>query len=44
MNEARKILFRNEDVVPRVECCVVVFHGDPNPEKCQDPWVVENWK
>jgi len=33
-----------EDVVPRVECCVVVFHGDPNPEMCKDPWVVENWK
>ena len=33
-----------EDVTPRVECCVCVFHGDPNPENCQDPWVVKNWK
>ena len=32
-----------ENVVPRVECCVVVFHGDPNPEMCEDPWVLENW-
>ncbi len=32
-----------EDVVPRVECCVCVFHGDPNPHNCDDPWVKENW-
>ena len=33
-----------ETVTPRVECCVCVFHGDPNPEHCDDPWVVDNWK
>jgi len=33
-----------ESVTPRVECCVAVFHGDPNPHYCEDPWVVENWK
>ena len=33
-----------EDVTPRVECCVCVFHGDPNPENCEDPWVVDNWR
>ena len=33
-----------EYVKPRVECCVCVFHGDPNPEHCLDPWVVDNWK
>jgi len=33
-----------EHVKPRVECCVCVFHGDPNPEHCNDPWVVDNWK
>ena len=32
-----------ENVTPRVECCVCVFHGDPNPEHCDDPWVKENW-
>ena len=32
-----------ENVEPRVECCVCVFHGDPNPHNCQDPWVVNNW-
>jgi len=33
-----------ESVSPRVECCVTVFHGDPNPDNCEDPWVIENWK
>ena len=33
-----------EHVKPRAECCVCVFHGDPNPENCLDPWVVDNWK
>ena len=33
-----------EDVVPRKECCICVFHGDPNPHRCKDPWVVQNWK
>ena len=32
-----------ESVTPRVECCVCVFHGDPSPHNCEDPWVVENW-
>jgi len=32
-----------ENVKPRVECCVCVFHGDPNPHNCEDPWVKENW-
>jgi hypothetical protein len=35
---------RIENVVPRVECCVCVFHGDPNPHNCEDPWVIENWR
>lgn len=33
-----------EHVVPPDECCVCVFHGDPNPEHCADPWVVDNWR
>jgi hypothetical protein len=37
--------FKNiEHVTPRVECCICVFHGDPNPHNCEDPWVVDNWK
>jgi hypothetical protein len=33
-----------ENVVPPQGCCVTVFHGDPNPENCKDPWVIDNWK
>ena len=33
-----------EHCKPRVECCICVFHGDPNPANCLDPWVVDNWK
>lgn len=33
-----------ENVTPPRDCCVTVFHGDPNPENCQDPWVVDNWR
>ena len=33
-----------ENVVPSDECCIAVFHGDPNPHNCEDPWVKENWK
>lgn len=33
---------RNPDI-PK-ECCVTVFHGDPNPDNVQDPYVVDNWR
>lgn len=33
-----------ENVQPRPECCIAVFHGDPNPDNCEDPWVKQNWK
>lgn len=33
-----------ETVTPPKACCITVFHGDPNPHNCQDPWVVDNWK
>ena len=26
------------------ETSIAVFHGDPNPEACKDPWVINNWK
>jgi len=35
---------RTENVKPGPDCCIAVFHGDPNPHNCDDPWVVENWK
>ena len=33
-----------ENVQPSSECSICVFHGDPNPEHCEDPWVIDNWK
>jgi hypothetical protein len=33
-----------ENAKPRIECCVTVFHGDPNPHNCHDPWVIDNWQ
>tara|TARA_B110000503_G_C6995753_1_gene349342 strand:+ start:36 stop:863 length:828 start_codon:yes stop_codon:yes gene_type:complete len=33
-----------ENVVPPNNCCITVFHGDPNPNNCKDPWVVDNWR
>lgn len=32
-----------EDVVPNETCCICVFHGDPNPGNCKDPYVIKNW-
>ena len=32
-----------EDVVPDPQCSICVFHGDPNPHNCEDPWVRNNW-
>lgn len=29
-------------VIPK-ECCVCVFHGEPNPHDVLDPYVVDNW-
>lgn len=26
------------------ECSIAVFHGDPNPDAVQDPFVIDNWK
>lgn len=30
---------------PKVDpnCFIAVFHGEPNPHDCQDPWVINNW-
>jgi len=32
-----------EHCEPPKECCIVVFHGDPNPHNCYDPYIIENW-
>ena len=32
--------------VPKIhpQTSIAVFHGDPQPKTCQDPWCKENWK
>ena len=32
------------DPVIKDTTSIAVFHGDPNPHNCKDPWVIENWK
>jgi hypothetical protein len=43
-NRGDRKLVNVEDVEPPEHCCVTVFHGDPNPHNCDDPWVKANWK
>lgn len=33
-----------EDVKPPADCCIVAFHGDPNPHRCKDPFIIDKWK
>lgn len=39
---------RNFDTIetPKIkhDTSIAVFHGDPNPADCLDPWVVDNWR
>ena len=39
----RKFL-NTETVEPDPECCIQVFHGDPNPHICEDPFILRHWK
>jgi len=32
------------NVDPGIDCCIAVFHGDPNPNVVQDKIVVDNWR
>lgn len=33
-----------ENVKPKNDNLIVVFHGDPNPHNCFDPFIVDNWR
>ena len=44
MPRGQRTLRTIEHVTPPADCCICVFHGDPNPEHCLDPWVVDNWR
>ena len=32
------------DPIIKPETSIAVFHGDPNPKDCIDPWCKEHWK
>lgn len=32
----------NPNILPQTS--IAVFHGEPNPADCKDPWVLDNWK
>ena len=40
----RKFKTIRDDIVPDKECCIAVFHGEPNPAQVQDKFVVDNWQ
>ena len=42
--KGNRLLRTIEQVTPPEDCCIAVFHGDPNPHNCEDPWVKENWR
>ena len=43
INGVRQFVERKDNVEIPLECCIAVFHGDPNPGIVQDKFVVENW-
>jgi len=43
INGVRQFVEQKDDVEIPLECCIAVFHGDPNPGIVQDKFVVENW-
>tara|TARA_Y200000002_G_scaffold98383_1_gene79708 strand:- start:261 stop:1100 length:840 start_codon:yes stop_codon:yes gene_type:complete len=39
----RKLATIEQDAHAPPECCIVAFHGDPNPHNCEDPFIVDRW-
>ena len=44
INGVRQFVEQKDDITIPSECCITVFHGDPNPAIVHDKFVVENWK
>ena len=44
INGKRQFKDVRNDIVVHPDCCVAVFHGDPNPCAVHDKFVVDNWK
>ena len=44
LNGMRQFITINNDIKPHEDCCMAVFHGDPNPAHVMDKFVLDNWK
>ena len=44
VNGVRQFAKVRNDVQPHPDCCVAVFHGDPNPSIVDDKFVKEHWR
>lgn len=44
INGKRQFREIKNDVVVSKDCCIAVFHGEPNPCEVRDSFVLENWK
>lgn len=44
INGVRQFRTIDNDIKPETDCCIVVFHGDPNPALVKDRFVLENWR
>jgi hypothetical protein len=42
-NSKRQFKTVRDDIQPHQDCCVAVFHGEPNPQDVKDKFVVDNW-
>ena len=40
----RKFRTVNNNIQLDSQCCIAVFHGDPNPADVEDKFVVDNWR
>lgn len=43
-NNRRTFKTVRDDVSPLPDCCIAVFHGEPNPEDVKDKFVLDNWR
>ena len=42
--EERKLVYESKkEPIIEEENCISVFHGEPSPHNCIDPWVKQNW-
>ena len=42
--KGQRDFLKSGDPVIKDKTSVAVFHGDPNPHNCKDPWVVDRWQ